>query len=59
MAGFFPHPGPLPKGEGAFSLLPEGEGLGMRGNGIYIMKEVPFLVPYSTFSCSFYKKMCC
>jgi hypothetical protein len=27
-----------PKGEGAFSLLPEGEGLGMRGSGIYIMK---------------------
>jgi len=38
MAGFFPHPGPLPKGEGVFSLLPEGEGLGMRGSGISSMK---------------------
>jgi hypothetical protein len=28
---FSPHPDPLPKGEGAFSLLPEGQGLGMRG----------------------------
>ena len=27
-----------PKGEGVFSLLPAGEGPGMRGSGIYIMK---------------------
>lgn len=26
----FPHPNPLPEGEGAFSLLPPGEGQGMR-----------------------------
>jgi len=34
MVGFFPHPSLLPKGEGAYSHLPEGEGLGMRGSGI-------------------------
>ena len=26
----FPHPNPLPEGEGTNSLLPPGEGLGMR-----------------------------
>jgi hypothetical protein len=31
---FCPHPNPLPEGEGACSLLPLGEGLGMRGSGI-------------------------
>jgi hypothetical protein len=36
-------PALVPKGAGAFSLLLEGQGLGRRGSGIYIMKQPPFL----------------
>jgi hypothetical protein len=39
MAGFFSSPRPSPKGEGAFTLLPEGEGVGMRGER-YLHYEV-------------------
>jgi hypothetical protein len=34
----FPHPNPLPKEEGVFALLPVGEGSGMRGRDMCIMR---------------------